>query len=191
MPPFAPLGPSGRFPSFSAPMWHSDFSPSPPRSALVAPLSSSGVATGKDEISQVPGQPLRTCPDLRPRLGESLRTPGQRPCVSSDPLLPSTFVTASAQQQYPFRGSISRPIRSLSTLRSAPHGNPTQDSLPSGGPPPWPVGTFTRGLQREVLLLHHSSSPRLRLAQNEPGFSCKPEGGRSPTEGLSAANPCS
>lgn len=49
----------------------------------------------------------------------------------------------------------------------------TQDSLPVGGQPS-PVGTFTRGLLREVSVDNYvtSSSPRLRLAHTEHFANC-------------------
>jgi hypothetical protein len=81
-------------------------------------------------------------------------------------VVPSAIETASAPTTISFRGSITRPARSLSTLRS--HGRPctTQDSLPAGGPP-WPVGIRTRGVPSRSfsrVLYMASSSPRLGLA---------------------------
>jgi hypothetical protein len=62
-----------------------------------------------------------------------------------------------------FRGSITRPARPLSTLRSQGHPWATQDSLSDGGRVP-PVGTLTHGLLRSVSALAFSF-PRLVLAQ--------------------------
>lgn len=45
-------------------------------------------------------------------------------------------ITRRLPQQTVFRGSITRPTHSLSTLRSAGHPYATQDSLPAGG---WPL----------------------------------------------------
>src|ERR1700733_11107551 len=70
---------------------------------------------GSDGGSQVPGDPLCTCPALRPRWTS---VPG--PCASSRSstlVLPSANATASAPTTI-FRGSITRPTHSLSTLRS-------------------------------------------------------------------------
>jgi hypothetical protein len=61
-------------------------------------------------------------------------------------VLPSASSTASAPTTHSFRGSIARPARSLSTLRSQGRPWSTQDSLPAGGSP-WPVGTRTRWVQ--------------------------------------------
>jgi hypothetical protein len=66
-----------------------------------------------------------------------------------------------------FRGSITRPARSLSTLRSHGHPCTTQDSLPAGGPP-WLGGTRTRWVPSRGFhsgLLRH----RFLLAQALPG----------------------
>jgi len=54
-------------------------------------------------------------------------------------MLPSARSKTSASTMHKFRGSITRPVRSLSTLRSFPSRLPgrtdTQDSLPAGGQP--------------------------------------------------------
>ena len=55
-------------------------------------------------------------------------------------MLPSASDTASAPTKSEFRGSITRPTSSLSTLRSGGYPNATQDSLPGGGQP-YPGGT--------------------------------------------------
>ncbi len=67
------------------------------------------------------------CPALRPR-----RVPSAWPCFGSG-VLPSAVRTASALATIPsFRGSITRPTHSLSTLRSPGCPGTTQDSLPAG-----------------------------------------------------------
>src|SRR6516164_2824192 len=49
-------------------------------------------------------------------------------------MLPSAKLTASAPAIPYFRGSITRPAHSLSTLRRMGHPTATQDSLPDGRP---------------------------------------------------------
>ena len=65
--------------------------------------------------SQVPGLPLRTCRALRPRLAAAL-VPGQceRCCLPR-------AEECRPQRSVRFRGSITRPMRSLSTLRRPSH----------------------------------------------------------------------
>ena len=48
-------------------------------------------------------------------------------------MLPSVIITTSAPTTDPFRGSITRPAHSLSTLRSPDYSGTTQDSLPAAG----------------------------------------------------------
>ena len=83
---------------------------------------------GEDEISQVPGRPLRTCPALRPR-----RTPDPRPLQGRRCGLP--HFKQRRLRICPFRGSITRPARSLCTLRSRGRPRTTQHSIPAGGQP--------------------------------------------------------
>ena len=57
-----------------------------------------------------------------------------RQAFTTPSILPSVRFTTSAPLLGPFRGSITRPVRSLSTLRSSDHSdNTTQDSLPADG----------------------------------------------------------
>src|SRR2546425_13359235 len=67
-----------------------------------------------------------------------------------------------------FRGSITRPARSLCTLRSVDCSTTTQHTVPAGGQP-WPGGIgYPQGPAERFPsdVLHPSSSfPRLRLAQ--------------------------
>ncbi len=72
-----------------------------------------------------------------------------------------------------FRGSITRPARSLCTLRSRGHPRTTQHSVPAGGQP-WPGRTLTCRVASKVsamsLLLHafplHQTSPGATVAEN-------------------------
>ncbi len=84
-------------------------------------------------------------------------------------LLPSATRTASALATIQFfRGSITRPTHSLSTLRSPGCPGTTQDSLPAGGLL-CRTGFEPAGSLREVSALYiASSSPRLLLAHTSP-----------------------
>jgi len=89
---------------------------------------------GSVEVSQVPGEPSRTCPVLRPRRDCWVRPFELAALLLGSTVLPSAPTTASAPATTSFRGSITRPARSLSTLRSQGHPCTTQDSLPADGP---------------------------------------------------------
>ena len=67
------------------------------------------------------GAPSRTCPALRPRWDRNVRPFGLT-LLFGAAVLPSAVSTASAPTTNSFRGSITRPARSLSTLRG--HGHP-------------------------------------------------------------------
>jgi hypothetical protein len=58
-----------------------------------------------------------------------------RQAFTAYPILPSAQLTASAPLSVTFRGSITQPVRSLSTLHGLDHSNSAQDSLPTGGQP--------------------------------------------------------
>jgi hypothetical protein len=64
-------------------------------------------------------------------------TPADRlhPATSVQTMLPSAKLTTSAPHSYHSRGSITRPIRSLCTLRSRGRPRTTQHSVPAGGQP--------------------------------------------------------
>src|ERR1700733_7117536 len=124
---------------------------------------------GSDGGSQVPGDPLCTCPALRPRWTS---VPG--PCASSRSstlVLPSANATASAPTTI-FRGSITRPTHSLSTLRS--QGRPLGHArLASGWGQPCPGGLREThaplgSVVRFQFQLIPSSFPRLLLAHCKP-----------------------
>jgi hypothetical protein len=59
-----------------------------------------------------------------------------RQAFATHPMLPSLRLTRSAPRSVTFRGSITRPVRSLSTLRSSDYSDDTtQDSLPADATP--------------------------------------------------------
>ena len=89
-----------------------------------------------------------TCPALRPR-----RDRWARP-FSAHPVLPSVVATSSAPAMSKFfRGSITRPIHWLSTLRSRDCSRTTQDSLPAAGLL-CRVGLITHWVPMQGLALH-------------------------------------
>ena len=65
---------------------------------------------------------------------------------------PSAVKTASAPQQWIFRGSITRPTHSLCTLRSQDRSWTTQHSVPAGGQP-WPVRIRTCWVAKKVSVM--------------------------------------
>ena len=58
-----------------------------------------------------------------------------RQAIATHPMLPSARLTASAPRSVTFRGSITQPVRSLSTLHGSDYSdsNTAQDSLPADG----------------------------------------------------------
>src|SRR5690606_30756155 len=86
-----------------------------------------------------------------PRAHAPLYDPGGTPPPGhlGDTVLPSVLATTSAPTTKRFRGSITQPIHSLSTLRRPGHPGTTQDSLPAGGQP-CRAGFSPAGLQSEV-----------------------------------------
>ena len=87
-------------------------------------------------------------------------------------MLPSARGTSSAPTISEFRGSITRPTSSLSTLRDGGYPSATQDSLPGGGQP-YPGGTRPAGSVRKVSETTHltsSLSPSPSFARRTPHF---------------------
>jgi hypothetical protein len=82
-----------------------------------SPLDPRRCFDGGKEASQVPGGPSRTCPALRPRrVRLHLAHSGRRCCLPP-----------CQRRRHPrvdFRGSITRPVRSLSTLHDDGHPPP-------------------------------------------------------------------
>ena len=85
-------------------------------------------------FSQVPRQPLCEHALLFDPGGPDAPRP-----LTTHPMLPSARLTASAPRSVTFRGSITQPVRSLSTLHGSDcsDSNTAQDSLPTGGQPWW------------------------------------------------------
>jgi hypothetical protein len=103
------------------------------RAAGLGPVNSGGpfriVWTGNDGLSHVPGEPH--CAHAL------LLDPGgiehARPIAAARRGLPYKCGRRRLPRLALFRGSITRPMHSLSTLRSAGHPSTTQDSLPAVG----------------------------------------------------------
>ena len=98
--------------------------------------------------------PLRICPALRPRSGRHakpyFRHAGAAPALS----------TAKAPTSNLFRGSITRLLRSLSTLRRQGRPCPAQDSLPAAGYAlPDGIGYPRGGCGRFLMLTSHLPPP--------------------------------
>jgi len=83
--------------------------------------------SGRNGTSQVPGEP--------PCRHAPLSDPGGtfQPGHLGFQVLPSGYKTTSASTLRSFRGSITRPACSLSTLRSLGRPSTTQDSVPAAG----------------------------------------------------------
>jgi len=173
--PRRPLPSSGslqaRFPGLLGTMGRSDFLPSIPGGSLPRPPVPSSRCLFRSRhrpalpmTSQgfVLPAPLPAC-QVRKRqdLPSSRQTLSMHALLTSDPggtgasglstpaVLPSADDTASAPTISQFRGSITRPASSLSTLRSGGYPSATQDSLPGGGQP-YPGGTRPAGSVRKV-----------------------------------------
>ncbi len=175
------------FPCFHGTIEHSDFLPPLPRcfvafasryrrapwtslpqlqdatatsQGLFTGLPHTGSIGGDDRTSQVPGEPHYERALLCDPGGTSARG---HYCAS---MLPSAFLTASAPAIRVFRGSITRPTHSLSTLRRVGHPTTTQDSLPDGWPA-FPGGTdYPRGSNERFQVIPF---PFPRLSQALPG----------------------
>lgn len=105
------------------------------------------------------GSPRRACPALRPRWSR------RHQAITVPAILSSAILTASTSTTTRFRGSITRPTPSLSTLRSRGHPRTTQDSLPGGWPALPGRGWLPAGLQRRFqFTIHlHQALPGARI----------------------------
>ena len=159
------------FPGLIGTMKRSDFLPSIPGSSVTRPPVPSSrcfFAPAVDQHCPRRAWVLTTrLPDRFPQGRRNQDLPSSRQILSmhalltSDPggtgapgrsalaVLPSAPDTASAPTNSRFRGSITRPASSLSTLRSGGYPSATQDSLPGGGRP-YPDGTRPAGSVRKV-----------------------------------------
>ena len=122
-----------------------------------SPLDQRGCFDGRKEASQVPGGPSRTCPALRPRrVHLPLARSGRRCCLPP-----------CQRRRHPrvdFRGSITRPMRSLSTLHGDGHPPPRKTRFRLGTSL-GRAGLYLQGPSTRFLLCLH----RIPLAQASPG----------------------
>ena len=184
--PFPPRGPSGRFPRFIGTTGALRLPRRPSRRArflarryrlrpvfasaradahrtsagvLLTQTSRTGCCDGDGRISQVPGEPPACMPCSRPR-----RDLGARPVRRLGVAFRSWHGVGSRDRSL-FRGSITRPAHSLSTLRRLGYPRTTQDSLPAGGHP-CRTGFYPQGSSGRFpsdSLPHVISSPFSRL----------------------------
>ena len=134
----------------------------PPSAADRGPGVWSPGTPGRDLARRRQGLPgswgtlVCTCPVLRPRRDRA------RQAIAALSARPPSTATTTAPAMSHFRGSITRPSHSLSTLRSAGHPAATQDSLPAAGQAlPGGIGYPQGSLERFQSSLHLSSFPRL------------------------------
>jgi hypothetical protein len=194
--PRRPLPSSGslwvRFPGLIGTMGRSDFLPSIPGGSLTRPPVPSSRCLIRSRRRPAPpttgqgfGLPAPLPASQRRRqqdLPSSRQILSMQALLPSDPggtgapghsasaMLPSASDTASAPTTSEFRGSITRPASSLSTLRSDGYPSTTQDSLPGGGQP-YPGGTRPAGSVRKVSETTHltsSLSPSPSFARRTP-----------------------
>jgi hypothetical protein len=147
---------------FAVPSLRLGFAPADARRSICGPglvyrTPQNRFLDGGDRSSQVPGGPhcvhaLLSDPGGTSALGHYRAS-----------VLSSALCTTSTPATTIFRGSITRPAHSLSTLRRMDYSTATQDSLPVGWPALSGWDSIPTGPQRKVSD-HSSSSPRLRLA---------------------------
>ena len=183
--PFPPRGPLAAFPRFIGTTRHSDslttFPPGfvafvgavPPPPVFRSRGGRAPILRGPGLFTGFPNRPINVESSGPPRFLEDplvcvprSQTPARpQDLACCDPgMLPSATRTASALATIQFfRGSITRPTYSLSTLRGPGHPGTTQDSLPAGGLL-CRAGFEPAGSLREVSALH-----RFLLTQALPG----------------------
>lgn len=128
---------------------------------------SSSFVRAHGERRDLPGSwaaPSRTCSALRPRRTECVRP------LTTHSMLPSVRLTTSAPRSVTFRGSITQPVRLLSTLRGSDYSDRHHARLASRWRPTLAgqdlnlLGCFRRFLS--VMSLHITS---ILLRQALPG----------------------
>src|SRR5258708_9946251 len=93
------------------------------------------VPSHEDEPARGVAVNRRLSPAISIAAGASFRTVSLSRRLAAPRCGPRSTKRRGRKQQVRFRGSITRPQRSLSTLRSPPHDGTTQDSLAAGGQP--------------------------------------------------------
>src|SRR5712692_9571123 len=120
----------------------------PVRCALRS-LSGTALIGGDVETSQVPGKPcLLVAAFSGPGRGDA-----QLAICAAPPAAEPAGKGARPQREVQFRGSIARPLRSLSTLRRVDSSTATQDSLLACWLGFWPCGSRPEGFSREFQVI--------------------------------------
>jgi hypothetical protein len=164
MPPFAPRGPSGRFPRFNARTAALRLPVAPPRSLALAQRFR--LATERQDLPSSSATRATHAPGFDP--GRAVRqASGALPLRFASTVLPSVLPNTSASATSLFRDSIPQPACSLSTLRG--HGCPSTSSRPRKTrfqleALPWLGGIRTRWVANQV-------SSRVWLHMFPPGRS--------------------
>ena len=128
-----------------------------PRAWVLVSGSPAAFFDGDERISQVPGESLPACPALGPRWTDPSSPYRYGPMQPSD----STDVVGSTDSH--FRGSMTQPTGSLSTLRRPGHPGATQDSLPACWLRFGRAGLSPAGSLIEFQVGRHLPSSRTRL----------------------------
>ena len=171
VPPFAPRGPSGRFPHFLTPTAALRL-PNAPAPLALRSARRFCLSTRTSGPPRFLGNPPVHAPLLDPG---RISAPGHsgRALLLGEAMMPSASVTASAPAACVFRGSITRPAHLLSTLRS--HGYPSPSLRPRKtrfrlvallGRAGFEPAGFLREVSVMLSRYMPSSSPRLRLAHH-------------------------
>ena len=157
-------------PTSSLVLRHSDFS-RPLRCSLSSHRRSQLLAGGR-ETSQVPGQPLPPCHDLRPRWSQSAEVRGLTPPRAL--VSPSAFGSASASTTLTISGLNPTAQRPTVYASRPPSRVSAQDSLPVGGLGLLRSGLSPAGCFPEFQVAIPSSLASLGLAHLNDRFQASP-----------------
>ena len=147
---FPPRGPSGRFPRFISYyellrllVAHCALSGRLPPCLASFPSLGATAFGGDDKISQVPGEPLRTCSVLRPRQELRARPFGRCPTHRLDAVASANSEDVGSCHYANF-GAQSRSLHARCLRFAARVALCRHARLATGGGPPYRDGTFTR-----------------------------------------------
>lgn len=147
-----------RFLRFAVPPCASGFAPANVRRTIRGPgvvhrIPQTGLINGDDRTSQVPGGPHY----VRALLSDPGETSVLGHCRTSGVVF-RLLDDVDSHDYQTFRGSITRPAHSLSTLRRVGYPTATQDSLPAAGQP-YRAGLVTRWVPAKGFRSSHPPSP--------------------------------
>jgi len=120
---------------------------------LSVPVSPSGFTMETSGSLRFPGNPVDHCPCSSTPAGSGRLSGPWVSCLTRPPLMSRT----KAPRVFSFRGSITRPLTWLSTLRRVGRPTATQDSLLAAGPA-LPGGIRTRRVSMKGFGVRVSSS---------------------------------